>query len=130
MYFTPPLTKGLFLKRYKRFFADILWEDKTITAHVANTGSMKGCGVEEGQACLFSIYKGTAARKLPYTLEFIQAKSGSWVGVHTLRANALVKELWEEKPLDHWLEFEGILSEVKISRPLVVIFSFLPILPL
>ena len=116
MRFIPPLQKGLFLKRYKRFFADILWEGKTITAHVANTGSMKSCA-EEGQPCLFSIYKGPAKRKLLYTLEFIQARSGSWVGVHTLRANALVKELWEQRPLlpPHWQSFESLLPEIKIN---------------
>ena len=116
MRFIPPLQKGLFLKRYKRFFADILWEGKTITAHVANTGSMKSCA-EEGQPCLFSVYKGPAKRKLLYTLEFIQARSGSWVGVHTLRANALLKELWEQRPLlpPHWQSFESLLPEIKIN---------------
>ena len=124
MQFIPPLQKGLFLKRYKRFFVDILWEGKTITAHVANTGSMKGCA-EEGQPCLFSIYKGKTKRKLLYTLEFIQAQSGSWVGVHTLRANVLVKELWEQKPLPHWLTFKALLPEVKISSSSRVDFLLL-----
>ena len=114
MNFIPSLQKGIFLKRYKRFFADILWENKVITAHLANTGSMKGCA-EENQPCLFSIYKGDAPRKLLYTLEFIQAKSGSWVGVHTLRANALVKEFWKKNPLPHWLSFQNILPEVKVN---------------
>lgn len=42
MKFEDPINDGLFLKRYKRFFADIQQGSEVLTAHVPNTGSMKG----------------------------------------------------------------------------------------
>ena len=42
MQFESKLIPGLFIKRYKRFFADIKINKKIITAHCPNTGSMLG----------------------------------------------------------------------------------------
>ena len=42
MKFTKTLIKGKFVKRYKRFFADIKVNKDIITAHCPNTGSMMG----------------------------------------------------------------------------------------
>ena len=106
--------QGIFLKRYKRFFADIEWQGKTITAHVPNTGSLKSVN-EPGQLCLFS-ESDDPARKLKYTLEFIQAReSQAWVGVNTQHPNALVKEALQQKLLKHWEGFDEIKPEYKIS---------------
>ena len=90
MKFDLSLEEGLFLKRYKRFFADIQWKGQTITVHVPNTGSMKSC-TEPHSTCLFSISKNPE-RKLPYTLEMIKAASGAWVGVNTSIPNKIVKD--------------------------------------
>jgi sugar fermentation stimulation protein A len=43
MKFKTPLHEGKFIKRYKRFFADIELNHEIIVAHTANTGSMKTC---------------------------------------------------------------------------------------
>ena len=40
MKFKEKLLQGTLIKRYKRFFADIKYHDKTITAHCPNSGSM------------------------------------------------------------------------------------------
>ena len=42
MNFENRLISGVFIKRYKRFFVDVQIENKVITAHCPNTGSMKG----------------------------------------------------------------------------------------
>ena len=42
MNFENRLISGLFIKRYKRFFVDIKINNKIITAHCPNTGSMYG----------------------------------------------------------------------------------------
>ena len=42
MNFTNTLIKGKLVKRYKRFFTDIEVNNKIVTAHCPNTGSMKG----------------------------------------------------------------------------------------
>ena len=41
------LIKGKLIKRYKRFFVDVNVDKKVVTAHCANTGSMKGL-LDEG----------------------------------------------------------------------------------
>ena len=42
MNFKNTLITGEFIKRYKRFFVDIKINNKTVTAHCPNTGSMMG----------------------------------------------------------------------------------------
>lgn len=114
MKISKPFDSGTFLKRYKRFFADIDWNGTVITAHVPNTGSLKSVN-HPGQPCLFSI-SDDPARKLKYTLEFIQAPgSGAWVGVNTQRPNALVKEALQSKLLSHWQNYDEVQPEYKIS---------------
>ncbi len=94
--FSPALLTGKFQKRYKRFFADCLLGEShdTVTAHLPNTGSMKGL-INEPVPCLLEP-SDNPKRKLAYTLEAL--KSGnSWVGVNTHRANKLMAKILEEK---------------------------------
>ncbi|MBX3041708.1 MAG: DNA/RNA nuclease SfsA [Bdellovibrionaceae bacterium] len=113
MKFHSKLQNGTFLKRYKRFFADLEWDGQMITAHVPNTGSLKGCN-DPGSPCLFSV-SDDPARKLKYTLEMIQAKSGAWVGVNTSSPNKIVKEALEARLLPHWKNFASIKAEAKLD---------------
>lgn len=114
MKYDSPLEEGRFLKRYKRFFADIHWQNQTITAHVPNTGSLKSCS-EPNSLCLFSISKNPD-RKLPYTLEMIQSQSGHWVGVNTTNPNKLIKEALQNQHFKWWSGFDEIKPEFKISK--------------
>ena len=108
-----PLAQGQLLKRYKRFFADIELDDgQVITAHLANTGSLKGC-LEKGSLCVFSTHDDPK-RKLKHSLHLIQTPGG-WVGVNTSFPNILVRELFESSPLPHWQNFAHCQSEVKIN---------------
>ncbi|MCC6138238.1 MAG: DNA/RNA nuclease SfsA, partial [Bdellovibrionaceae bacterium] len=104
--------KGTFLKRYKRFFADIEIDGKVEVAHVPNTGSMKGC-IEPQSECLVT-YNNDPERKLKYTLELIKTPT-SWVGVNTSHPNALVQELWSKGVVEHWKKFDRCQKEVKIT---------------
>jgi sugar fermentation stimulation protein A len=86
----PPLTGGRILRRYKRFLADVELTDGTlITAHVPNTGSMSGCW-EPGAPVQLS-YSANPRRKLAWTLERADM-GGGWIGVNTIRPNAVVAE--------------------------------------
>ncbi len=107
------LYQGQFLKRYKRFFADINYDGEIIVAHVANTGSLKSINIP-GQPCLFS-KSDNPERKLQYTLEMIQAPSGGWVGVNTSHPNRIMKKAAEAQWFDHWKNFSRVQSEVKIN---------------
>ena len=91
MIFSPPLEEGVFLRRYRRFLADVRCADGTeLTVHCANTGSMRHCQVP-GSRCWFS-RTDAPGRKLPGTLEIVTTSDGRWAGVNTARANALVAE--------------------------------------
>ncbi len=90
MKFPRPLLRGRFLRRYKRFFADIALDSgETVTAHTPNTGTMRTC-TDEG-ALAYVSETDNPRRKLRYTWELVQSGS-SLVGVNTLLANALAQE--------------------------------------
>ncbi len=113
MLFQKKLIQAKFIKRYKRFFADIEINGKTEVAHVPNTGSMKGC-FEAGKKCWVSFHDDPK-RKLKYTLEITESPDGTLVGVNTSNPNKLVREAWEKKLWPTWNKYTQCQSEVKIS---------------
>ena len=87
MKLSPHLFLGRFQKRYKRFFSDIInTDEKLLTIHCPNTGSMKGL-LDEGNEVFIS-KNDDPKRKLKYTLEVIQVKK-NLVGVNTHFANKI-----------------------------------------
>jgi sugar fermentation stimulation protein A len=111
MKFTAPIRQGRFLKRYKRFFADVHLDGEVVVAHVPNTGSLKTC-LFENAPCV--VTKSTnPERKLKATLHFIKAPT-SWVGVDTSLPNMLAWEAWEEKR--EWTQFKAAQREYKLSK--------------
>jgi len=111
MFYPSDFKEGIFLKRYKRFFADIQVGDKVITAHCPNTGSLKSCNIPES-TCFFTEVNDPK-RKLKATFEAIHVGS-SWVGLQTHKANKIVGEciLPNHK---NYQDYQSIFSEVKIS---------------
>lgn len=91
MHYPTPLAAGRFLRRYKRFFADIDTPGGLITAHCANTGSMRNC-LGEGWTAWYSDAGADTKRKLRYSLEQIETPDGARIGLNTGLANALVAE--------------------------------------
>lgn len=112
MRFTDPLFEGTFIKRYKRFFAEIRGQNEIITAHVPNTGSLKGL-VENEKPCKFT-FNSDPKRTLKYTLQMLK-DGGAWVGVNTHLANQIVAEAFADQAIPHWREFTECRREVKIS---------------
>jgi sugar fermentation stimulation protein A len=112
MKFENPLIEGIFLKRYKRFFADIRLGKETVVAHVPNTGSMKGCSEPDSPSLMSPATN--PERKLRYTLEMIRTPK-SWVGVNTGNPPVLVRELFASGTVPHWKDFDGFQAEVKIN---------------
>lgn len=113
MHFEQKVKEGIFLKRYKRFLADVQVGKEIITVHVPNTGSLKSCN-KPGSECLFSEHF-ESGRKIPYTLEAI-ASEKTWVGVNTSWPNKLAEECFMQKTFPHWHKFDRYQAEVKISE--------------
>ena len=112
MKFTNSLIKGKLLKRYKRFFADIKVNNKIITAHCPNTGSMQGL-LDQGNEVLVTEHNDPK-RKLKFTLEIIKAKK-RFVGVNTHRANKIVNHGLENKLISEFKSIKNIKPEFKFS---------------
>ncbi len=114
MKFEKPLVRAKFIKRYKRFFADCILNGELITAHVANTGSLKPNLVENVE-CLLSRSENPD-RKIPWSLEALKAPAGGWVGINTSVPNKLVKEIFELKNFKPWCQYAAFKPEVKINQ--------------
>jgi len=93
MNFENPLISGLFVKRYKRFFADVKINGKIITAHCANSGSMMGLLNKNSKVWLTEA--NNKKRKLKYTLQIIE-NDGCMVGVNTHLTNKIVHHALEK----------------------------------
>ena len=112
MKFTSTLIKGKLLKRYKRFFMDIKVNNKKITAHCPNTGSMMGL-LDKGNEVWFT-KNDDPNRKLKYTLEIIRVKK-SLIGINTHRANRIVEHALKNKLINEFNEVKLIKPEFKFS---------------
>ena len=113
MKFKDKLLQGTFVKRYKRFFVDINFRNKIITAHCPNTGSMMGL-LNEGNKTWFS-ESNNPKRKLKYSLEIIEVGK-SLVGINTLLTNKLIFEALNLKKIKSLIKFDNIKTEVKFSN--------------
>ena len=113
MKFKDRLLQGTLIKRYKRFFVDINFKDKIITAHCPNTGSMMGL-LNKGNKIWFSV-SNNPKRKLKYSLEIIEVGK-NLVGINTLLTNKLVFEALKLKKIKNLIKFNNIKTEVKFSN--------------
>jgi len=112
MKFKERLLQGTLIKRYKRFFADIKYQDNTITAHCPNSGSMLGL-LKTGNKVWFS-QNNNPKRKLKYTLQIIEVNK-KMVGINTHLTNKIILESLKEKKIKSLINFTSIKSEVKFS---------------
>tara|TARA_B100001123_G_C15255261_1_gene1004440 strand:+ start:716 stop:1411 length:696 start_codon:yes stop_codon:yes gene_type:complete len=112
MIFKDRLLLGTLIKRYKRFFVDIKYKNKIITAHCPNSGSMLGL-LDSGNKVLFS-KADNPKRKLKYTLEIVEAKN-KLVGVNTLISNKIVFDALKEKKIKSLCKYNNIKREVKFT---------------
>lgn len=109
--FTDPIVYGQLISRYKRFFMDIeLPCGKLVTAHVPNTGSMKGLLQKHAQVLM--THHDDPKRKTKYTVQAIE-QNGGWVGVNTHIPNKLIKHSLKHQLLDHLSAYKKVASEVR-----------------
>ena len=112
MKFKEKLLQGTLIKRYKRFFVDIKYQNETITAHCPNSGSMMGL-LNKGNNVWFS-EAINPKRKLKYTLQIIMINNKP-VGINTHLSNKIVLESLKNKQIKNLIKFTNIKSEVKFS---------------
>ena len=110
MYFDSKLIPGKLIKRYKRFLTKIQLNNKFVTAHCPNPGSM--LGISSPGACVFISKSSNKKRKLKYTLELVRSENGSLVGVNTLKANQIIAESLKQKKIPGLKHFDDIQREV------------------
>lgn len=94
MKFDQPLEPARLLRRYKRFLADVAFDDgREETVHCPNPGAMLGVA-PEGARCWVS-RSANRARKLPLTLEIVECEGTRGpvpVGINTHHPNRLAEE--------------------------------------
>ena len=111
MNFENELISGLFVKRYKRFFVDVIIDKKIVTAHCPNTGSMQGLLIKNNKVWLTK--SNDPKRKLKYTLQIIES-NGSKVGINTHLTNKIVLDGLENNKIKNLKAIE-IKTEVKFG---------------
>jgi sugar fermentation stimulation protein A len=115
----PPLIRGVLLKRYKRFLADVrLANGDTVTAHCANSGRMTSC-CEAGRTVYLSTHDNPR-RKLKYTWELIEMPNAltgglSLVGVNTGMPNRLVAAALAARAVPELAAYGKVATEVKVA---------------
>ena len=113
MNFENKLISGVFIKRYKRFFVDVLIQNEIVTAHCPNTGSMRGL-LKEGNKVWLS-KSNNPNRKLKYTLQIIEDKK-SKVGVNTHSTNKIFLDALQDGLIKDFNKEIEIKPEVKFGN--------------
>lgn len=113
MRFEAPLMRGILVRRYKRFLADVVLDDGTkTTVHCPNTGSMMGCRTPGSTVWLLPA--GNPARKYPLGWELVEVEPAVLVGINTGRSNALVAEALERGMIPELAAYGSVRREVKV----------------
>jgi len=110
MRFDPPLVPVTLLRRYKRFLADVRFEDGRVEiAHCTNTGRMTGCS-EPGSAAMVSPATNPD-RKLRWTLRLVRV-GRAWVSVDTMVPNRVVAEALRRRRVPELADYDTVTTEV------------------
>ena len=114
MKFHAPLTEGVLVERYKRFFADVkLANGEVVTAHCANSGSMMN--VKEPGSRVWITPSPNPKAKLLWRWEMIEV-DGSKVGINTMHPNKIVDEAIAQGRVPELKGYKTLRREVKYGR--------------
>jgi sugar fermentation stimulation protein A len=114
MRFPDPLVRATLIKRYKRFLADMRFEDGSeITAHCANPGAMTGLA-DPGLEAWLSPARNPK-RKLRWSWELARIDD-RLVGINTAWPNAIVTEAIESGAIPELAGYEDLRREVRYGK--------------
>lgn len=108
------LIHGKLIKRYKRFLADIILDNKEIiTAHVPNSGAMTSC-IEENCDVWVSFHDNEK-RKLKYTLELTKIGE-NLICTNTNVANKIAVEAINNQTIKELQGYKSLKTEQKYGQ--------------
>jgi len=114
MQFPDPLRRATLIRRYKRFLADVRFDDgEEVTAHIANPGAMTGLA-EPGLEVWLSPARNPA-RKLKWSWELARIDE-RLVGVNTAWPNTIVTEAIEAGAIAALSGYAKLRREVKYGE--------------
>jgi sugar fermentation stimulation protein A len=112
MKFNGSLQKGVLVKRYKRFLADIVLDSgEAITAACPNTGTM--FGLTDAGMTVYVSRSESPTRKYPHTWELVQKPGVGLVGINTARPNFIVEEAIRASVVPALSGYGSLRREVK-----------------
>ncbi len=115
MQFPAPLSHGVLISRYKRFFADVTLDSgEEITAHCPNPGAM--LGVNTPGLGVWLSKSDDPKRKLAHTLEMVETAGGALAGVNTMLPNRLVAEALAADAIPELTGYDAHRREVKYGE--------------
>jgi sugar fermentation stimulation protein A len=111
----PQLQPARLLRRYKRFLADVVFEDgREATVHTPNPGAMLGLTTQDLRVWIST--SAAKTRKLPHTLELVESPSGALVDVNTGRPNALAAEAVTAGAIPELAAYSEMRREVRYGE--------------
>jgi sugar fermentation stimulation protein A len=114
MHFPRPLVRGVLLRRYKRFLADVRLPDGTeTTAHCANPGAMLGVSAPGSEVWLLP--QADPRRKLAWSWELIRVED-ALVGINTAQPNRLAAEALAHGLIPELRGYDRVRREVAYGK--------------
>lgn len=115
MNFPQPLIPARLIKRYKRFLADVVFDDgRELTVYCPNTGSMLNCA-EPGSRIWLS-HSDDPKRKYAYSWQLVETDPDELACIHSALANGVVKEAVLAGQVAELQGYDQLQSEVRYGE--------------